>query len=213
MTDTAAQSPPSRPAGRDALSVAWFVGLTLVLLAADLWVKEWSFAHVAGVRVTRLERSAVDQLFWAEYPHEPMVLIPHVLSLRLTTNTGAVFGLGKGSQWLFAAVSIVALVVITRVFYRLPARAFLSHAALAMILSGALGNLYDRVMFHAVRDMFYLFPGVRLPFGWHWPHGVDEVYPWIFNLADAALVVGVILMILVMWRNDRRLKTAGSAPR
>ena len=38
-----------------------------------------------------------------------------------------------------------------------------------MILAGALGNLWDRVMYDAVRDLFLLFPGVNLPFGWSWP--------------------------------------------
>jgi signal peptidase II len=77
------------------------------------------------------------------------------------------------------------------------------HFGLALILAGALGNLYDRIMYGAVRDMLYLFPGVKLPFGITWPGGNPELYPWIFNIADAALCVGVVLIILTMLRKPR----------
>ena len=76
-----------------------------------------------------------------------------------------------------------------------------------MILSGALGNLYDRFMFAAVRDMFWLFPRVELPFGWHWPNmigGGKEVYPWIFNLADVYLVLGIPLILIYNWLHPNK---------
>src|SRR5690606_27114508 len=96
--------------------------------------------------------------------------------------------------------------IIGRIFWRSPARAFVLHVALALILAGALGNLYDRLMFSAVRDMFHLFPYAELLFGWTWP-GPDEsrmLYPWIFNLADAALVVGVVAVLLITWTYELR---------
>ena len=119
-----------------------------------------------------------------------------------TLNSGAVFGFGKGKQWFFILISIVAVAVLGRVFWTTRAGAHWSHLALALILSGALGNLYDRIRFNAVRDMLWLFTGVKLPFGWRWPGnpGDDHIYPWIFNLADAALVVGVALLLIIMWR-------------
>lgn len=209
--DNPPAAPDITPAWRNRWCVAWFGILALALLAADLVVKSWSFRTVAGEPVINIEESAVDHAgFWSRHMHEPVVVIPHVLSLRLTTNTGAVFGLGKGSQWFFALASMAATGFILWMFARSPARAFWLHTALAMVLSGALGNLYDRVRYRAVRDMFYLFPGIHLPFGWSWSPGVTEVYPWIFNIADAALVVGVGLLVILMWKYDTRPRNAGS---
>ena len=51
-----------------------------------------------------------------------------------------------------------------------------------------------------VRDMFWLFPDVPLPFGLHWPGGVSDVYPWIWNIADAAMCVGLAIMLISLWR-------------
>ncbi len=130
-------------------------------------------------------------------------LIHGILHLRLTTNTGAVFGIGKGVQWLFTIVSIAAIAIIGHVFWHSRRGSIVLHICLGLILAGALGNLYDRVTFNAVRDFIYLFPGVHLPFGLHWPSGESRLYPWIFNVADMSLVVGVTLVLLIMWRGDR----------
>jgi lipoprotein signal peptidase len=139
--------------------------------------------------------------------HRGLVVISKVFKFKLTINTGAVFGIGKGSQWLFVIVSILAVFFIGLVFYRLPADAKVLQICLALILGGAIGNLYDRLLFNGVRDMCYLFPGVKLPFGWHWPGGADELYPWIFNIADAALVIGVLVLLVLTWRGDKRAKS------
>ena len=74
--------------------------------------------------------------------------------------------------------------------------AWLLLVGLALVLGGALGNLYDRVVFGVVRDMLHLFPGVRLPYGWEWPGGGTTLYPWIFNLADVFLLAGVAVITL-----------------
>ena len=62
--------------------------------------------------------------------------------------------------------------------------------SLALILGGALGNLYDRMMFEAVRDLFRMLPTTPL-------------WPWIFNLADAALMIGVGLWLLSSWTSPQ----------
>lgn len=200
-------------AGRHRPALILFLCVTAGVLASDLVVKHLSFQLVAGVPVELSRAAADDPHFWLRYPHEPITLVPRILSLRLTTNTGAVFGLGKGSQWFFMAVSIVAIGAIVRVFWTSPRRARLLHVCLGLILAGAVGNLYDRLRFHAVRDMFWLFPGVKLPFGWRWPGGDDGLYPWIFNIADAALLVGVVTLVLLMWRSDRPRSEPRTDPR
>jgi lipoprotein signal peptidase len=67
-----------------------------------------------------------------------------------------------------------------------------------MLLAGVLGNMYDRVLHGYVRDMIHALPG------WRWPQGLRdaigflprEVFPWVFNVADTLLCVGVALSIL-----------------
>ena len=160
------------------------------IIAADLWLKSWSFRNVAGAPV-------VDGFV---PPHDGLELVPRVLTLKLVKNYGAVFGIGQGGRWVFACVSVLAIAVIVTIFMRTPPKARAMHTALALILGGAIGNLYDRITTGWVRDMLYLFPGVRLPFGLHWPGGSNELYPWVFNIADAALCVGVLLVITLMLR-------------
>ena len=129
--------------------------------------------------------------------HESQTVIPGVLDLRLTLNTGAVFGLGKGGRSIFIAVSVLAVAVLGWLFVRSQSRAWPLHVAYALILAGALGNLYDRFHFSAVRDMLHLFPETAL-------------WPWIFNLADAALMVGVGIVMLLSLRYGRGQRAEGS---
>ncbi|MEM9881395.1 MAG: signal peptidase II [Planctomycetota bacterium] len=202
-----APAPPRPvPARRSGAAIARFLVVVAAVLAADLVLKYWAFDTVAGRPVVitdeLLDGRDGHHAFWSKYLHEPIVVAPKLLELRLTTNTGAVFGLGKGNRVLFIAVSVVATAVIGWLFARSPARAWGLQLALALILAGALGNLYDRVVYRAVRDMLHLFPGVDLPLGIAWPGGITEVWPWIFNLADVALMVGVGFVLILTWRHD-----------
>ena len=201
MTDSSQPEPaPSALAGRHLPSWALMIGATLFLLTFDLVSKSLAFKWVADTPVVLSGHNPAE----AVPPHEAIRLVPYVLSLKLTLNTGAVFGLGKGAQWLFVVVSFLAVLVIVRVFWASPAGARGTHLSLTLILAGALGNLHDRIRFNAVRDLLWLFPDSRLPFAWHWPGGRDELYPWIFNVADASLVAGVALMLILMWRGPKR---------
>ncbi len=174
---------PMHPAGRDRRAVILFLSAVVVVLAADLGTKWLAFNRVAGEPVT-LEPAAVDPRLLIPR-HEQVVVVPGVLSLKLTANTGAIFGIGKGAQWLFVVMTGLAVGVISWMFWRSDRRDRWLHVSLGMILAGALGNLYDRLKYHAVRDLLYLFPEVKLPLGLKWPNGSDGLYPWIFNLADA----------------------------
>jgi signal peptidase II len=202
-------SAPGPRAGSSPLRIALFLSLVAAVLVADLAIKYWSFAKVAGAPV---EIDVADPRNTYIPPHDPIHVVPGVLSLHLTTNTGAVFGLGKGARWFFVAVTAVATAVILRVFWRSPLPAWPLQVALALVLGGALGNLYDRVRYAAVRDMFWLLEGWELPFNLRWPGGSRDVYPWLFNLADAALVGGVILLLLIMWRDERRAPATPPTP-
>ncbi|MEL7087118.1 MAG: signal peptidase II [Planctomycetota bacterium] len=120
--------------------------------------------------------------------------------------------MGQGNRVFFIVVSLIATGVIGVMFWRSPAKAWGMQLALGLILAGALGNLYDRVVYRAVRDMLHLFPGVQLPFGLTWPGGsgggISEVWPWIFNPADVALLAGVGLVLIATWRAEVKPKSA-----
>lgn len=200
-TSSDASQPPVPIAGRSARSWVLFLLTSSLILAADLMVKHIAFERVAGSPVTQIEKSAVDHDgFWELHAHPPVVVIPHVLNMQLTTNAGAVFGLGRGNQWFFVMVAACVTPIIAFIFHRTPRDAWVTQLALAFILAGALGNLYDRIMFNVVRDMFHLFPGTRL-------------WPWIFNVADAALVVAVcVLVVRSFIFGDKPSQTAPAGP-
>lgn len=185
-------------AGKRPACILLFVIVTLVVGAADLGLKYYAFHHVAGEPVV-LDLSAPP--YFGVPHHDPTVLIPGVLNLQLTANEGAIFGIGKGSRWVFIVVGFVAIGFVSRIFWRSDANLTLFHIALALILSGAVGNLYDRAFYGVVRDMLHMFPDSQLPFGLSWPGGGRGLYPWIFNLADVALLFGVITVVLVTWRH------------
>lgn len=182
-------------------AIALFVVAAAALLTVDLVVKSLAFERVAGTPVVLdgLGGSGRDAI----PPHDSRILVPKILALHLTVNEGAVFGLGQGGRWAFIAFSVVASCVIVVVFLRSDPRARVLHLALAAVLAGALGNLSDRIAFGLVRDMLLLFPGVRLPFGLHWPDGSAGLYPWIFNIADVCLIVGLVVLMILMYRHDK----------
>ena len=193
-TKTDSNNPLTKRAGNDTKAIIIALAVMFCALGSDLFVKSLAFHNVVGYVV---HPNNIPQ-------HDAVNLVPKILSLKLVANRGAVFGIGQGKRWMFIMLGLVAIVVIVTTFLRSAANRRWMHIALALILAGALGNLYDRVMFGSVRDMFWLFPGVKLPFGWHWPRGNDELYPWVFNVADMALLFGLGIILIVLWRDDRK---------
>jgi signal peptidase II len=118
---------------------------------------------------------------WAPIPAiEPFFRILHA------TNTGMAFGLFQGGGAIIAVVAVVVSGVIIYFNHTLPGNERLLRVALGLQLGGVLGNLIDRVRQGHVTDF--------LDFG-----------PWpIFNIADTALVAGVILLAYVMLTEGRR---------
>ncbi len=187
-------SPGLRRAGKYPHAVVTSLILTFVVIGVDLLGKALAFRFVAGAPVLPESVPA----------HDAVGVIPYILSLKLVANRGAVFGIGQDQRLAFVLVGVVAVIVVVIAFLRSAAHRRFLHVALALILAGAIGNLYDRIMFGMVRDMLWLFPGVKLPFGLTWPGGgSDELYPWVFNIADASLLVGLGILMLGMYREDK----------
>lgn len=166
-------TPPPADAGpsnlRSPPALLRFAGATVIGLAVDLWTKTLSVAHLAPP----VRGLAPDEV----------QLLPGWLHFTYVENHGAVFGLGQGMRWLFLAVSIGAIVLLTWLFKN-SGRARGYQLVLGMLLAGVLGNMYDRVAYGYVRDMIHALP--------RWPH----LFPWVFNVADSLLCVGVTLSIV-----------------
>jgi signal peptidase II len=123
----------------------------------------------------------------AKLAHRDRVtVVPHVLWLTFTRNAGAAFGVGTGATWIFTAVAVSVVVVILR-----SARALASTGwavSLGLLLGGSLGNLSDRVFRSPGVLRGHVIDWVELP---HWP---------IFNVADASIVAGGVLAVLLAMR-------------
>jgi signal peptidase II len=123
--------------------------------------------------------------------HESVPVIPGFLDFTHVRNTGAAFGLLNavefpGKPVVIALVALVALVVMAAYAAQLPAAHRLARTGLALVLGGAAGNLIDRIRQGYVVD--YVDAYWR---GWHF---------WAFNVADAAITIGVILIVLdLLW--------------
>jgi len=116
---------------------------------------------------------------------ESLELLPF-LNLTLVHNMGAAFSFlsdaGGWQRWFFAIVSLIVSVVLIVWLSRLPARQCLLATALALVLGGAVGNLWDRVFLGYVVDFVDIYYQK-----YHWP---------AFNVADTAITIGAILLIL-----------------
>jgi signal peptidase II len=113
------------------------------------------------------------------------------MSLVLAYNAGAAFSFLAGApgwqRWFFATIAVLASAFLVYMLKRGGAR--LLCAGLALILGGALGNLWDRIAIGKVVDFLLLHYG-----GWSWP---------AFNVADSAITVGAALLIIDSFRQRR----------
>jgi signal peptidase II len=118
--------------------------------------------------------------------HDPIHLIGTVVQLTYIRNSGAAFSLGVGYTAAFSLIAVVVVVAIIRVSRRLYSAAWA--VALGLLLGGALGNLTDRI----ARSPGF-FRGWVVDF-------IDVPHFAVFNLADSAISVGGVLMVLLAFR-------------
>ncbi len=107
--------------------------------------------------------------------------IPGVVSLTHIKNTGAAFSILEGQQWFFYLITVVSLGIVWYL-WKDAGRSKFYQIGLALILAGTIGNVIDRLRFQEVTDMFQL----------------DFMNFAIFNVADACLTVGVIMVMIYL---------------
>jgi len=126
---------------------------------------------------------ALDQVTKYLFTNVYKTLIPNVLSLYYSENTGAAWSILTGKVFFLAIMSALFLIVLIIFSHKFKEKTVYYSITYAFIIAGALGNLYDRIFFGFVRDFiqadfisFMSFP--------------------IFNLADSLLVIGVIMFAI-----------------
>ncbi|MCH2153207.1 MAG: signal peptidase II [Phycisphaerales bacterium] len=189
----------------------WVVLLSIITvgLVADLTSKSWAFETVAGTPVTVSRHALLDNSGYNPIPpHEGVVAIPgRLLNFHLVLNSGAVFGIGSDQRVFFICFTLIAVSVALYIFgWQTDRRSRLAHVGIALVLAGALGNLWDRLLIGRVRDFLHMFPGRELPFGLNWPGGGTEIFPWVFNVADVLLLTGMAVLLIHLHLSDRRIR-------
>lgn len=205
---------PQRPlAGNSA--VCWMVLLIVVCLglAVDLASKQAAFAMIGNEPVV-LDRAVIlADPQWHPPADAHRTAVPNLLDLHLVLNRGAVFGIGPGQRAFFVVFTLLAVGVGVYAFaFRTRVGDWMAHLAIGCILAGAGGNLFDRIMFGAVRDFLKIFPDVHLPLGWSWPGGNSEIFPWVFNIADVLLLTGIGLLMIRMNARPAPARSHGAEP-
>ncbi|PQZ86580.1 MULTISPECIES: signal peptidase II [Pseudomonas] len=129
---------------------------------------------------------------------QQIVVIPDYFSWTLAYNTGAAFSFladgGGWQRWLFALIAVVVSAVLVVWLKRLGRDDTWLAVALALVLGGALGNLYDRIALGHVIDFILV----------HWQ---NRWYFPAFNFADSAITIGAIMLALDMFKSKKTGET------
>jgi len=144
------------------------------------------FHFTLALLVLLLDRVA-KQMVARDIPlHDSIPIVPRFFYLTHVQNRGAAFGLFADSpaEWkvaLLIAFSVIALVIVSTLLWRSSHTMTSTGVGLALILGGALGNLWDRLLHGRVVDFLLFYLG-----SYQWP---------AFNVADSAIVVGAGLLL------------------
>ena len=156
----------------------------------------FSVIALIGLVVDQLTKLYIDR---SMRMFQSIPVIDGLFNITYVRNKGAAFSFLSHASWrlpFFIAISAVAAVVIVIAFNRLRNDQRMAQVSLAMIFSGAVGNLIDRVRQGEVIDFLDVYWRTH-----HWP---------AFNVADSLICVGVALLALDMLREEQRQKKTKS---
>jgi signal peptidase II len=150
------------------------------IMATDLITKRWA--------LEALERQSGE-------------LLSGLVPLTLAFNKGAAFGirLGEDSRWFFVPVTLIALVLLATLYRQATDGDHLRIVSISLIVSGAIGNLYDRVRWD--RGVVDFIGPIDLGL-WDFP---------IFNVADMAITCGAVLLAISFWFEEQEDRTRSGA--
>ncbi|MBN1560202.1 signal peptidase II [candidate division KSB1 bacterium] len=160
--------------------------LLIVILIAGL-LADWSSKQFA---MSRIKNSS------------PITIIDGLLEFSYVENRGMVFGVLNDPdsaglrRFTLAALKVVSMIVILFIIWRIRDLPFFYLLPFFMILTGAIGNLIDRVRYGFVVDFIHM----------HWRDKLD--YPWLYNIADALVVVGIFILLILLFTKNEALENA-----
>lgn len=146
----------------------WLLALSALIVVLDRFTKHWVSTHIVE--------------------GNDIVIIPRVFAISHVMNPGAAFSLFTDSpnpartRWMLITFSLIAALVVLVILLRVGRRMSLTAISMALVLGGAIGNVWDRIAYGTVVD----FLEVHI-IHYHWPD---------FNLADSAIVIGGILLFI-----------------
>ena len=191
-SSSSAESLPGEPRSTRRRNIALFA-VVLSLIALDLWSKSAVFAWLQDpAAAAEFERNGSGEprypLFGTEW-----------LGFMLNLNYGAAFGQGASAQGFLVVGRVVASIFLAFLIVRTPPRQKLYLTALVLVLSGALGNLWDNLFYEPAASL----PGYVEGRKWGpvrdfidvWFYGWEWHFP-TFNVADSCITVGAILLLL-----------------
>ncbi|MBJ8325429.1 signal peptidase II [Streptococcus pacificus] len=112
--------------------------------------------------------------------------LPGLFSLTYLRNHGAAFSILQNQQWFFFVITLVFLGAASRFFLKTREDQVITRIGLLLIIAGGIGNFIDRLRLGYVVDMIHL----------------DFMDFAIFNVADSYLTIGVLVLVLALWKEN-----------
>lgn len=185
---------PNRPPA--ARAAAAHAALSDAPVASSTW-RFWMLVAVVVAADFVTKALAVEHLVPRHMPHR---VLGDVVRFTLAYNPGAAFGmhLGPASRWIFAVLSVIIVAVLLKATAELTRTSRLAAFGVPVIVGGAIGNLLDRIR---LREGVVDFIDI----------GIGSTRFWTFNVADTAVTIGAVCLVIALWQEDNALQAAAKA--
>lgn len=155
-------------------------------------IRQWALLIIVGGGLFALDQwikqRVLSDLVYGE-PWKPIAAVADFIWISLSYNTGAAFGIFPAASDFFLALAFMTVAAFLVFYPRLPSHAWLSRLSIALISGGALSNAVDRLIHGHVIDYVHV--------------QVTPTISNISNMADHAITVGVVLLLIDQWRAEQ----------
>lgn len=149
---------------------------------------------IIAILVLSLDQITKQLVKWLLLIGDERIMIHGFFKFVHWQNTGAAWSMFAGKNYVLAVIGVIALFVLFRSRHHFESHTTLGQVALGLIFGGIIGNLMDRVFVGHVTDFLYFYVQQR---------GGREIGFPAFNVADSAICIGVGLIFILSWKNER----------